>query len=186
MAAAIAEKLMTAEEYCRLPDNGQPTELVRGKVVPVNMPRPRHGEICVNVVYLLKRHLDDYSLGRVVSSDTGVPTEHDPDTVRGADVAFYSYARVPAGPLPSKNYLAVPPEVVFEVRSPFDRWRAVLTKVAEYLNAGVGIVCVLDDSSETVHLYTADDPVRVLTGEQTLTLSGVLPDFQIEVRRFFA
>jgi Uma2 family endonuclease len=186
MAVAMTEKLMTAEEYCLLPDNGQPTELVRGKVVPVNMPRPRHGEICVNVIYLLKRHLDDHPLGRVVSNDSGVPTEHDPDTVRGADVAFYSYARVPIGPLPPRSYLSVPPEVVFEVRSPFDRWKAVLTKVAEYLNAGVGVVCVLDDAGEAVHVFTDDDPVRVLTAGQTLTLPGILPDFQVVVRRFFA
>jgi Uma2 family endonuclease len=186
MTAAISEKLMTAEEYCRLPDNGQPTELVRGKVVLVNMPRPRHGQLCARVVYLLQRHLDDYPLGHVLSNDSGVPTEHDPDTVRGADAAFYSYARVPAGPLPSRGYLPVPPEVVFEAPSPFDRWRAVLTKVAEYLNAGVGVVCVLDDASEAVHVFTADDPVRVLTAEQTLTLPGVLPEFQVVVRRFFA
>jgi Uma2 family endonuclease len=186
MAVAIAEKLLTAEEYCLLPDNGQPTELVRGKVVPLDIPWPRHGQICANVVYLLRRHLDDHPLGHIVCNDSGVPTEHDPDTVRGADVAFFSYARVPAGPLPSSGYLPVPPEVVFEVRSPFDRWKAVLTKVAEYLNAGVGVVCVLDDASEAVHVFTDDDPVRILTAEQTLTLPGVLPEFQVVVRRFFA
>jgi Uma2 family endonuclease len=185
MAIAIAEKLLTAEEYCLLPDNGQPTELVRGKVVPLDIPWPRHGEICANVVHLLKQHLVDHPLGRVVSNDSGVPTERDPDTVRGADVAFYSYERVPAGTLPA-GYLSVSPEVVFEVRSPTDRWRAVLTKVAEYLNAGVGVVCVLDDASEAVHVFTDDDPVRVLTAEQTLTLPGVLPEFQMVVRRLFA
>jgi Uma2 family endonuclease len=185
MAVAIAEKLLTAEEYCLLPDNGTPTELVRGKVMLVNMPRPRHGEICANVVYLLKRHLDDHPLGRVVSNDSGVPTERDPDTVRGADVAFYSYGRVPAGPLPA-GYLPVPPELVFEVRSPTDRWRAVLTKVAEYLSAGVGLVCVLDDPTETVYVYMDDEAARILTADQTLTLPAVLPEFQVEVRRFFA
>ena len=185
MTVATAQKLLTAEEYSLLPDDGTPTELVRGKITPVNMPRPRHGEICANVVYLLKRHLDDHPLGRVVSNDSGVPTEHDPDTVRGADVAFYSYARVPAGPLPA-GYLPVPPELVFEVRSPTDRWRAVLAKVVEYLSAGVGVVCVLDDPTETVHVYTDDDAVRVLTEDQLLTLPGVLPDFQVEVKRFFA
>jgi hypothetical protein len=104
MACAIAEKLMTAEEYCLLPDNGQPTELVRGKVVPVNMSRPRHGQICARVVYLLQQHQEDHPLGHVVSNDSGVPTEHDPDTVRGADVAYYSYARVPLGPCQKAIY----------------------------------------------------------------------------------
>lgn len=186
MASAIAEKLMTAEEYCLLPDNGQPTELIRGKVVPVNMPRLRHGQICARVSYLLQRHLDDHPLGRVVINDSGVPTERGPDTVRGADIAFFSYAHVPAGRLPTRGYLPFPPEVVFEVRSPFDRWPAILAKVAEYLTAGVAVVCVLDDATEAAHVYTSDDPGRVLTGKDMLTLPGVLPEFQVEVRRFFA
>ena len=41
---ATAEALLTAEEYYLLPDDGQPTELVRGRVVPVNMPSPSHEE----------------------------------------------------------------------------------------------------------------------------------------------
>ena len=177
---------MTAEEYTLLPDNGQPTELVRGKVVTLNMPRPRHGQICANVVYLLKRHLEDHPLGHLVCNDTGVRTERGPDTVRGADIAFFSYARVPAGSLPTRGYLPAPPEVVFAVRSPFDRWPVILTKVAEYLNAGVGVVCVLDDAGESAHVYTDEEPVRVLTADQMLTLPGVLPEFLVQVRRFFA
>src|SRR5207249_472230 len=112
-----AEKLLTAEEYLRLPDNGQPTELVRGKVVSVNVPTPRHGQICGQVAYLLRRFLEDHDVGHVVCNDSGVLTERDPDTLRGADVAYYSYQRVPRGPLPA-GYLPVAPEVVFEVRSP--------------------------------------------------------------------
>lgn len=115
-----AERLLTAEEYLRLPDNGQPTELVRGRVVPVNMPTPRHGEICVQTAYFLRRFLDDHTVGRVVSNDSGVVTEQNPDTVRGADVAYLSYQRAPKGPLPD-GYLSVVPEVVFEVRSTTDR-----------------------------------------------------------------
>jgi Uma2 family endonuclease len=75
--------------------------------------------------------------------------------------------------------------VVFEVRSPSDRWRAVLTKVAEYLNAGVSLVCVLDDAGEAAHIYTDDAAVRVLRADEILELPGVPPEFAVEVRRFF-
>jgi Uma2 family endonuclease len=181
---AIAEALLTAEEYAQLPDNGQPTELVRGRVVPVNVPAPRHGEICVKIVRLLGRFLDEKDLGRLVSNDSGVITERDPDTVRGGDVAFYSYARVPQGPLP-KGYLPVVPELVFEVRSPTDNWGKILTKVGEYLEAGVTLVCVLDDRTESAHVYRADQPVQVFAPEQELTLPEALPGFRALVKRFF-
>ncbi len=121
MSVATQKALLTAEEFRRLPEDGRPKELKRGKVILVNQPAPRHGEICGQVYYLVRRHLEDYPLGRLVSNDSGVVTEHDPDTVRGADVAFYSFNRCPPGPLP-QGYLPVVPELVFEVRSPTDRW----------------------------------------------------------------
>ena len=48
----------------------------------MNVPTPRHGEICVQISYLLRRFLEDHPLGRVVSNDSGVRTERDPDTMR--------------------------------------------------------------------------------------------------------
>jgi Uma2 family endonuclease len=182
---ASTETLLSAEEYRLLPDNGAPTELVRGKLVPMNMPAPRHGEICGNVVFLLRLFLEDKDLGRVVSNDSGVVTEHDPDTVRGPDVAYYSFARVPRGPLP-EGYLSVAPEIVFEVRSPGDRWRDILAKVSEYLAASVLRVCVLDPQRQTVTVYSPEEPEVTLTRDQSLTLPEFLPDFSVAVERFFA
>jgi Uma2 family endonuclease len=184
MTVVVEEVLMTAEEFLRLPADGKPKELVRGKVVRMNMPAPRHGEICGQVYYLMRRHLEEQSLGRVVCKDSGVVTEHDPDSVRGADVAFYSYNRVPPGPLP-QGYLPVVPELVFEVRSPDDRWGRILAKVAEYLEAGVTIVCVLDQMTERCHVYRTDGDSQILPPEQELTLPDVLPEFRVLVRRFF-
>jgi Uma2 family endonuclease len=183
MPTVVAE-LLTAAEYAQLPDDGQPTELVRGRVVPVNVPAPRHGEICVKIVRILGRFLDDNDIGRLVGNDSGVVTEHDPDTVRGGDVAFYSYGKVPKGPL-SRGYLDVVPELVFEVRSPTDRWSRILTKVGEYLEAGVTLVCVLDEATLTARVYRADHPEQVFTADQELTLPEVLPGFQVSVGRFF-
>jgi Uma2 family endonuclease len=182
--ATVAEKLLTAEEYGGLPDDGQPTELVRGRIVPLNMPKPRHGEICGQTNYLLRRYLDDNPLGRVVTNDAGIITERDPDTVRGADVAFYSFARVPRGPLPS-TYLSVAPELVFEVRSPRDRWSEITAKVGEYLKAGVQAVCVLDEQTQTATVYAANNSPRTFGADEDLTFPDILGDFRVAVRRFF-
>jgi Uma2 family endonuclease len=121
----------------------------------------------------------------VVSNDSGVVTARDPDTVRGADVGFYSYKQFPKGPLP-EGYLPVAPEVVFEVRSPGDRWRDILAKVAEYLAAGVLRVCVLDQQTETITVYSSDEPEVRLTRDQELVLPELLPGFAVRVSRFFA
>jgi Uma2 family endonuclease len=123
-------------------------------------------------------------VGRLVSNDSGVRTQRGPDTVRGPDLSFYSFARVPPGPLP-RGYLNVVPELVFEVRSPTDRWSAVTAKAQEYLQAGVAVACVLDEMTETVTVFRDDHPPLTLRGDDELHLPDVLGDFRVAVRRFF-
>ncbi|CAN5795505.1 Uma2 family endonuclease [soil metagenome] len=181
---ATAQTLITAEEYNQLPDPGFPTELVQGRVVKMTVPGPRHGQVCCKATRIVGNYVEEHDLGHVVSNDSGIITERDPDTVRGADVAFYSYARYPKGPLP-KNYTPAVPELVFEVRSPSDRWAKVVKKVAEYLDAGVLVVCVLDPEAQTAHLYAADEPVQVLSKDQELSIPEILGEFRVLVGRFF-
>src|SRR5581483_10520332 len=152
MTTVLEKPLLTAEEFLRLPSDGRPKELVRGRIVHMNVPKPRHGQICSKVDRILGNFADERNLGHVVSNDSGVRTERGPDTVRGADVAYYSYSRVPPGPFPD-DYLTVVPELVFEIRSPTDRWSAILAKVAEYLEAGITVVCVLDQMTERCLVY---------------------------------
>ena len=122
--------------------------------------------------------------GRFLTNDSGVINERGPDTVRGEDVSFYSYQRVPKGPLP-RGYLDVPPDLVCEVLSPDDRWRKVLGKVAEYLDAGVQVVVVLDPERRMIHVFTDDEPTRILTDRDELTIPGLLGDFRVPVHRLF-
>lgn len=181
---ATVETLLTAEEYALLPDDGEPTELIRGRVVPVNVPAPRHGYYCNQIGRLIGNFVEDRGLGRVMSNDSGVVTERGPDTVRGADVSYYSYERLPRGDLP-EGYLPVSPELVFEIRSPGDRWARILVKVGEYLGAGVVVVCVHDIQTRTLTVYRSDEPQQILREEDELTLPDILPGFRVPVRRFF-
>ncbi len=182
---ATITSLLTAEQYAVLPDSFDgPTELIKGELVTMSPARPRHGEICMRIVYLLTKFLEVTPLGRVVCNDSGMVTERGPDTVRGPDVSYYSYKRVPKGPLPD-GLLNVAPELVFEVRSPNDRWSELHTKVAEYLNANVLAVCVLDDETRTAHLYFADRKPQVLSAEDEFTLPDILGDFRVTIRQFF-
>jgi len=147
--------------------------------------KPRHSQICGRAQYLLYSHIDSHDLGHLLSNDTGVITERGPDTVRGADISFYSYACVPKGPLPDR-YLDTPPDLVIEVLSPSDRWPNVLAKVAEYLDAGSTVVVVLDDDRRLAHIYRADAAPNILGAEEDLTIPDLFgDDFRIKVARFF-
>ncbi|WP_435010026.1 Uma2 family endonuclease [Tundrisphaera lichenicola] len=182
---AIGEAILTAEEYGRMPDDGRFTELVRGRIVELTRPTFAHGLLCNQVSFLLSGFVRARDLGRITTNDSGIVTRRGPDTVRGADVAFYSYARLPKETRPVL-YPAVAPDLVFEVRSPSDRWKEIHVKVGEYIGAGVLVVCVLDPEPMQAHLFYPDQPNRVLKADDELTLPECLgPDFRIVVRQFF-
>lgn len=181
---AAVEKLVTAEEFLHHPDDGRITELVRGKVVVTNPPFLRHGRICSNVVRILGGFVEQRQIGITASNDTGIITQRDPDTVRGADVAFYSFERLPKGADP-EGYAGVAPELVFEVLSPNDRWPEITAKVGEHLAAGVLAVCVLDPQSRTASVHDADRPPEKLTHSDKFQLPDILPGFAVSVSRLF-
>jgi Uma2 family endonuclease len=150
----------------------------------MSSPGSRHGQICNKIGRLIGNLAEERDLGHVLNNDSGVVTERDPDSVRGPDVAFYSFAKVPRGPL-TDGYLQVPPEIVFEVLSPDDRWPKVLAKVVEYLEASVLFVCVVNPRKSTIHLYRPDEPDIILGPDDEFTVPEILGDYRVPVRRFF-
>src|ERR1700678_4581109 len=118
-ASVTAPALMTAEQFADRPDPGYPEELVRGRIVAMPVREPRYGEICSKANRIFGNHAEDHDVGRVLCNHAGVITRRDPDSVRGADVSFYSFARVPKGPLPG-GYLNTAPNLVVEVLSAND------------------------------------------------------------------
>ena len=181
---AIASDLITAEVFLSLPDDGQAYELVRGSTVMMVRPGYRHGKVCGNVVRLLGNYVAEHELGSIVSNDAGVITERNPDTVRGPDVAFYSYARVPRGADPV-GYPTAAPEIVFEVLSPYDRWPAVLGKAAEYLDAGVLVVCVLDPELRSATICRTNQAPLTVARQEELLLPELHADFRVPLAHFF-
>jgi Uma2 family endonuclease len=183
----VVEKLLTAEEYLALPDDGRRTELVEGKIVEMNMPESRHGLFCLNIATALKAAIKGKDLGRVVSNDSGVVTRRAPDSVRGGDVLFNSYQRVERGQTPRGYWPA--PELVFEVRSPSDRWVKVISKAQEYLEASVRLVVVADPEERRAHVYAPDLAPFMIEESGTLSLGDLLPDVlpgcTLQVSEFF-
>ena len=175
MSTAL-QPALTAEEFGCRPDPGYPEELVRGRVVSMPPPTRRHGQICNKVDRILGNYAAEHDLGHVLSNDSGVITERGPDSVRGPDVVFYSYARLPKGPVPA-NYGPEVPELIFEVRSPGNRWPDLLAKIAEYLAAGVQYVVVLDPDSQTALVSSAEQPPRILGPDEKLAFPDLLGGF---------
>jgi Uma2 family endonuclease len=184
--STVTEPLLTAEQYLVLPDAGRQKELVRGKVVEMDPPVPRHGYHTTAVVMGLRRLAVANVLARVVCSRSLLVTRRDPDSVRRPAVCYFRHDQVPDTPH-AERYLSAVPDLIVEIRSPAAHWGRVLGRVGEYLHAGVLVVCVLDPQTRSLVVYHAHEPQRVLTAEEELTLPDTFgPEFRIPVRRFFA
>jgi Uma2 family endonuclease len=175
--------LLTAAEFAQR-HGGDYVELIQGAVRELPMPYPKHGRIGLLMGYLVEEHGQKHDLGRVVTNDSFVQTHRNPDTVRGADVAFYSFERLARGKVPD-GLLSVVPDLVVEVRSPSERWTDLFAKVVEYLQAGVRVVIVLDEPTATASVYRPDELQQIFHNGDTLVVPDVLPGFSVPVQRLF-
>lgn len=177
------DALLTAEQFAVLPETNRLTELVCGRIVSTDLPGFRHGLVCTNIAFQLGEYVGKERIGTTVLR-SGVVTRRNPDSVRGPDVSYYSFNRIPPGEIPA-GYPAQPPELVFEVKSPCDNWDDLLAKKAEYLRAGVVTVCVANPEDETASVFSAYRKDAWLDQTALLTLPELLPGLAIPVSRFF-
>ncbi|REJ89274.1 MAG: Uma2 family endonuclease [Planctomycetota bacterium] len=183
MAAPVAEKLVTAEQYAEMTIDA-PVELVRGEVVEMTRPGMRHGVVCGRVYYRIEAWAAIGGRGFAATNDTGVITGRDPDTVRGPDVLYVSKQRLPGGEIPS-GLLQVVPDLAVEVLSPTDVWKEVIEKVSEYLAAGVREVWVVDPELRNVQIFRPDTAPRTLKESNEIDSPDVLLEFKCVVSDFF-
>jgi Uma2 family endonuclease len=173
---------LTVEEFLAR-HNGGPYELVGGFPKEIPLAGLEHGKICMRIGALIYNHVEAQDLGHVMSNDSFVRTGA--DTMRGADVLFYGYERLPKGQPVPKGAHTLAPDLVVEVKSPNDLWVDVFTKLGEYLRAGVRFVVLVDPGKSTVSVYH-DTEQEILGVNDTLTLPEVLPGFSVPISRLFA
>jgi Uma2 family endonuclease len=110
----VTKTHMSIEEFEAVCERLGPCELVRGEVVLLSPGGFQHSRVAYKIGYLLGRWAEESQRGRLLTAEAGIIVETDPDTVRGADVAYFSYQRLPRGQEPD-GFCNVPPELVVEV-----------------------------------------------------------------------
>ena len=166
--------LMTAEDLLK-PGVPERADLVRGILVVHEPPGFRHGEITVRLTIALGTYVDTGHLGRVVAGDAGFKLQSDPDTVRGADIAFVSWERMPQqSPV---GFPPLGPDLVVEVLSPGDRPGETLAKIADWLSAGTRLVWVIDPDRRLARIYRQDGSESIFGEADTLQGEDILPGF---------
>ena len=173
--------ITTAEQLLRARDIGR-CELVRGELRMMIPAGDEHGRIVVNLTAPVATHVKARGLGVVHGAETGFVLARDPDTVRAPDLAFTRAERASS---PARGFVRAPPDLAVEVLSPDDRPGYVRERVAEWLEAGVLAVWVVDPRDRTVTIHEAGETPAALGEGDMLHGGELLPGFALPVRDVF-
>lgn len=183
MATAIATRL-TAEEFEKRYVDVPFCELERGEVIYLTAGGWKHSRISLKVAFLLERWAEKTKRGRVLINDAGLITERDPDTVRGVDVMYFSFQRVPEGKEP-EGFAETPPELAVEVVGKKQGWKKMVGKAAEYMAMGAARVWIVDPKARTLHVFAEDEEPKKYDINSTIRDEAILPGFSCKVSEFF-
>ncbi len=182
----VQTRLLTADEFLEWPNEpGYRQELIRGEVVSMSLPGGEHGEIAMVIGSLIFNHANSTRLGKTYAAETGFIVERDPDTVRGADVAFVRAERL-AQITNRKKHIPFAPDLAVEVRSPNDRDHEVEEKIQLWLAAGSLLVWDVDPETRTVVVHRPGAEPVMLGEDQEIGGGDVIPGFRCRVAEFFA
>ncbi len=155
------------------------------------------GTLVENTMGLLESYFAQWFshrlFGFLEKKDLGIMTveqgmfELFPKLVRGPDVAFTSWSRIPNKGILKDSFPAITPEFVLEVLSPNNSRAEMARKREEYFGSGVLVVWEAEPKHRIVTVFTATD----LSGQEhretdTLAPGDFLPGFTVPLKDWFA
>ena len=141
----------------------------------------RHGGIGVRLIVRLASHVEAHQLGGVYGPDA---TFQIGENQRIPDVAFVAATRFPVGGEPEGSWPLAPDSAV-EIISPNDLYERVISKVEEYLAAGVRQVWLISPEHKTVTIYSSPTHTTILTEADDLVSDELLPGFRCRIADLF-
>lgn len=163
-------------------DHGERYELMKGMLRVSEPPGFTHGDVALNIGMLLKLYVKKHRLGKVVT-ESGFILTHNPDSVRGPDIAFVYAERLKGKFLDS--FFNGAPDLAVEVLSPNDRFPEVEQKIWQYFEAGGRMVWIVDPAEQTVSVRRPGQDAQRLEGKDLLDGEDVVPGFSCRVWELF-
>ena len=101
---------------------------------------------------------------------------------RRPDIAYFTKEQLKQG----RAGEDVIPEFVIEVISTNDILNQVEEKITQYFKTGVKVVWTIMPASESVHVYTSRQQVKICFGDDICSAAPILEGFEISVNQIFA
>ena len=168
---ATTPKVITYEEWLKLPEAEGVEEVVQGEIRKMPPNKILHADTVENLADLLKAQLDRKTV-QVRVSVFGLVIQRDPLTTRVPDIAVFIRKNV----VEQDGYIHSAPELVVEVLSPANTRAERSEKLKDYESLGVPEVWVVSPEAQTVEVMLLKDG-RLIT-------SALLREGQLSPARF--
>ena len=156
-------------------------EIVDGHPEEKEMGGARHGGVGVRLITRLGSHVETHRLGGVYGPDTAFKIGQNE---RLPDVAFVSAARMGPEGEPEGTW-QIAPDLAVEIVSPNDLFEKVISKVHEYLAAGVREVWLVSPEHRTIIIHHSPTRTTILSENDYLVSDDILPGFRCHVAELF-
>ncbi len=106
--------------------------------------------------------------------------------VRGPDLAFVSWDRLPNGKMPTERVPELVPDLAIEVLSEGNTYAEMARKRRECFHAGVRQVWMIDIEERTVAVYLDITQHELFDESQSLSGADILPGLEVSLSDLFA
>lgn len=174
----------TVDDVTRLRDTERRLyELVDGTLVEKSMGW-QESLLAGILLHWLHSYLDSRQIGVATGAD-GM-TRLFADTVRGPDVAFVAWHRMPNGQIPTDPIPDLVPNFVIEVLSTSNTYAEMSRKRREYFHAGVELLWMVDHRTRTVTVFRSALDATVYSDDEIIDGGNVLPGWQVDIGELFS
>ncbi|WP_066424154.1 Uma2 family endonuclease [Anabaena sp. 4-3] len=151
-------------------------ELQEGNILLMGPSDIESSEIGAQLIYLLKLWINPRKLGRIFDSSGGFIM---PNTdLRAPDVSFVAAERLKRT---VRDFAELVPDLVVEIKSKTDRISKLEDKVKLFLDLGARVGILINPDELTVSVYRPHGDVKVLTGDDKLTINELFPGWEIAI-----
>lgn len=176
-------QLYTTQDVLDLPDDAHRYELVQGELRRMSPAGRKRGRLIMNLSTPLDQFVRAHQIGVVYAAETGFILATDPDTLRAPDIAFVRQERIEDD---EEGFFPGPPDIAIEFISPHDLYTEVDEKVLDYLSAGTRMVIIVNPRKQIVTVYASRMEIRMLTKDDVLEGSEILPGWSLPVSAIFS
>ncbi len=173
----------TIEDLRHANGNGALCELIDGTLVEKAMGW-QESLVAAYLIELIGGFSRRHNLGLVTGPDGFVRILG--SLVRGPDVAFVSWDRLPNRRMPVASVPECVPDLAVEVLSLGNTLAEMSRKRREYFHAGVRLVWMIDPRERSVAVYTSITDYSIIADSGKLSGGDVLPGLEINLAELFA